>query len=78
MNLFEAAVILMVCGMLVASGSIGLQYFSMCPQVRNDDQMKQNRNFLIAAVAIGCIAAASVFVHKDFRRDVGRLVKNFV
>ena len=78
MKAIEFAVVLMICGMLIATSAIGIQYYNMCPSLKKDPNMRQNKHFLVGALVTACISTAGVFLLKDNRRTISTLFKKFV
>lgn len=78
MKAIEFAAVLMICGMLIASSAIGIQYYNMCPSLKKDPNMRQNKHFLVGALVTACLSTAGVLLLKDNRRTISKFVKKIV
>ena len=78
MKAIEFALVLMICGLLIATSSIGIQYYNMCPSLKKNPSMRQNRHFLIGALVTACMSTAFVVMLKENRRTLSLIIKKFV
>lgn len=74
----EFALVLVICSMVIASTSIGIQYYNMCPSLKKNTMARQNKNFLIASLATACVTTAGLLLMKDNRKIITKTIKKFV
>lgn len=66
-ELIIAAILFAV--MVIATSTIGIQFYNNCDSLHGDSKMKQNRNYLIAILVIA-ILTTIFFMYHGSKHDV--------
>ena len=78
MQALEFALVLIICSMVIASTSIGIQYYNMCPSLKKDAMARQNKNFLLASLMTACVTTVGLLLMKDNRKIITKALKKIV